>query len=247
MLLCHALIILLLVFATPVISKLAPSIRVVVARYEESLVHLAWLVHFNHTIYSRGPKLSLADSALGLNIVEDHRNVGRESYVYFQYIISNFMNLPNIIIFTQANMEYEQMERFHHIVHALSIGASFSPENDGFAFTYISCASSTQSNHLKDLKEKYGEEANIIITGYKSLLNYVVDNPRFSGRSQFAVKKENILRNDVSYYIKLQSALQNSSDPAVGHFYERAWPQIFRSNCSAGHHFRCLWRSTKSC
>ena len=65
---------------TPVISKLAPSIRVVVARYDESLARLAWLVHYNHSIYSRGPQLSSAESALGLNVVDDSLNVGRESH-----------------------------------------------------------------------------------------------------------------------------------------------------------------------
>ena len=242
-----AVVVLFFGFQTPVISKSAPSIRVVVARYNESLAHLAWLIHYNHTIYSRGPQLLSAESALGLNVVDDSPNVGRESYVYFKYIIENFMNLPDTIIFTQANMETVQTERFRRIVHALSKGAQFSPENDGFAFTYKSCASSRQYNHLRDLRVKYGKEANIIITGYKSLLNYVVSNPRFSGRGQFAVKKENVLRNNVSYYIKLQSTLRNSSHPVVGHFYERAWPEVFKSNCSAGVHYHCLWRSSISC
>ena len=242
-----AVVVLFFGLQIPVISKLAPSIRVVVARYDESLARLAWLVNYNHTIYSRGPQLSSIDSALGLNVVDDSLNVGRESYVYFSYIITNFMNLPDIIIFTQANMENVQIEKFRHVVHALSKGAQFSQENDGFAFTYNSCATSREHNHLRDLKAKYDEEANIIITGYISLLNYVVSNPRFSGRGQFAVKKENILRNDVHYYIKLQSTLRNSSDPVVGHFYERAWPEVFKSSCSAGVHFHCLWRSSISC
>lgn len=69
----------------------------VVARYNENV---DWLhTEKDHCIiYNKGEKLNIENEIL-------LPNVGRESETYLHYIITNYDNLPDIIIFTQAMIE----------------------------------------------------------------------------------------------------------------------------------------------
>ena len=70
--------------------------KIIVARYNEDIDWLASEMH-NCIIYNKGEKLGLSNEIC-------LPNVGRESETYLNYIISNYENLPDTIIFTQANI-----------------------------------------------------------------------------------------------------------------------------------------------
>lgn len=73
------------------------SYKIIVARYQEDI---SWLtpIMADCVIINKGEPLNIPNEVL----VE---NVGRESHSYLKYIIDNYDNLPDIAIFTQANIE----------------------------------------------------------------------------------------------------------------------------------------------
>jgi hypothetical protein len=72
------------------------SYKIVVARYNENI---EWLKDEmkNCIIYNKGEKLNIDNEIM----VE---NVGRESETYLNYIINNYDNLPDVVVFTQARI-----------------------------------------------------------------------------------------------------------------------------------------------
>jgi len=230
-------------------------VHVTVARFQESIDHLEWLARFPHTIYNRGDYCSKNS----LHIVDCVENVGREAFLFLQHIVKNYDRLARINIFTQAVQNVRTLyteEDFRNDVIRLALDAKnnsndstiLSLSNDGFVFLVPWCASSRHPQHMKGLQKQYGEEKCKIFTeGYHALLNFTVENPRFSGTSCFAVTKEAIYRNPKDYYIRLARTLGSDINPVEGHFFERAWPQVFHSTCSSSQEFHCLLDSKMSC
>jgi hypothetical protein len=72
------------------------SYKIIVARYNEDINWLNTEIS-NCIIYNKGNKLNIENEIL-------LDNVGRESETYLNYIIQNYNNLPDIVIFTQANI-----------------------------------------------------------------------------------------------------------------------------------------------
>lgn len=175
-------------------------IHVVVARFREPIGHLAWLSKFPHTIYSRGGgEISPMSSASPLHIVERLENVGREAFIFLDHIVKHFDHLAEVNVFTQAVQNVRTLyteEDFQSDVQKLAQSAKnrstlLSEENDGFVFLVPWCESSLHPVHMKNLRREFGEEKCKIFTeGYRTLLNFTVENPRFSGTSCFAVTRQ---------------------------------------------------------
>ena len=72
------------------------SYKIVVSRYNEDISWLDCEIS-NCIIYNKGKPL-LIDNEIMLP------NVGRESETYLHYIITNYDNLPDIIVFTKAQI-----------------------------------------------------------------------------------------------------------------------------------------------
>ena len=72
------------------------SYKIVVARYNENV---EWLQNeMNHCIiYNKGSPLHLNNEIM-------LENKGRESETYLHYIITNYGNLPDVVVFTQARI-----------------------------------------------------------------------------------------------------------------------------------------------
>jgi hypothetical protein len=85
------------------------SFRFVVARYNENI---DWLndVSDNTIILNKGEPLNIRNEII-------LKNVGRESESYLQYIIMNYENLPDIVVFTQANISDHRGE--NNYIHLL--------------------------------------------------------------------------------------------------------------------------------
>jgi hypothetical protein len=72
------------------------SYKIIVARYNENI---EWLNSemSNCIIYNKGNKLNIYNEIL-------LENLGRESETYLHYIITNYYNLPDVVVFTQARI-----------------------------------------------------------------------------------------------------------------------------------------------
>jgi hypothetical protein len=55
--------------------------------------------------------------------------------------------------------------------------------------------------------------------------NIIIHNVSYCGI--FSVDKRDILQHSVEYYKKLITQLSNSSNPEVGHYFERSWCAVF--------------------
>lgn len=71
----------------------------VVARYKENL---EWINHLDtkYIVYNKGNNDLDYLNPININIIP---NIGYEAYVYLKYIVDNYNNLPDQIIFTQGN------------------------------------------------------------------------------------------------------------------------------------------------
>jgi hypothetical protein len=227
-------------------------------------------------------------------------NVGREAFIFLDHIVKHFDHLAEVNVFTQAVQNVRTLyteEDFQSDVQKLAQAAKnrstlLSEENDGFVFLVPWCESSLHPLHMKNLRKEFGEEKCKIFTeGYRTLLNFTVENPRFSGTSCFAVTRQvnpflsvhppyniqyvcnaNILssssscfvfynisnpiqpfhsqaiqRNPKEYYMHLARTIGQEMNPVEGHFFERAWPQVFHSRCSSEKTFHCLLNSKTKC
>ena len=96
---------------------------------------------------------------------------------------------------------------------------------------------------IEKLGYNYTGSENDPAVAYQFLLNNLINveckHPRFQPEGLFAVTKEKILKNPIEYYQKLIKPLSEDNDPDIGHFIERSWPFIFRSNCSNEEDYRC--------
>lgn len=215
-------------------------IHVVIARYQENVDHLSWLQHIPHTIFNRGEEVNVP-----LHIVERLDNVGRESFLYLSYIAHNYHRLANITVFSQASQAVKHIYNdgdFRKDVEDMAFGRiSLPAHTDGFAFCIPTYTSVFNAQHLAHLSKVYGAgTVKVLKEGYQNLLHFSVENPRFSGTGCFFVTRNAILRNSRQYYVKLARLLGRDNDPVEGHFFERAWPEVFHSNCTAGKDFNCL-------
>jgi hypothetical protein len=75
--------------------------HIVIARYRENIDWINYIDTnlYDVFIYNKGTKLH---NILNCNIIE-LENKGRETHTYLYHIINNYENLPEKIIFTQAN------------------------------------------------------------------------------------------------------------------------------------------------
>ena len=48
-------------------------------------------------------------------------------------------------------------------------------------------------------------------------------------------------------YIRRTHTIHSDRDPFIGHFMERAWPEVFHSNCSSGPDYRCHYNTEVNC
>mmetsp|Transcript_34111 Transcript_34111/g.49553 ORF Transcript_34111/g.49553 Transcript_34111/m.49553 type:complete len:256 (+) Transcript_34111:2-769(+) len=224
------------------------QIFVVIARYQEPTEHLQWLSGYPHVIYNRGeafPNTSLVHS---IDVLD---NVGRESFIYLSYIVHNYFRLSNITIFSQAVQSWDGYGdgHFKRDVEALVDGTIvFSPGNDGFMYLIPACVNVRAPQYIRWFQKRYGHDsAGLLWTGYKDLLGFDIGNPRFTPTALFAVTREAVLRKPRDYYAALARRMASEADSMLGHFFERAWPQVFRSSCSSGQDFKCHYDPAVNC
>ena len=207
------------------------SYKIIVSRYNENIDWLSAEMN-NCIIYNKGISLGISNEIM-------LQNVGRESETYLNYIISNYNNLADVVIFTQANIS-------DHIKHNNScnyINYLLNFKNEAFA-NDKSYPTLTHYN-TKDTSP-FSKNWNLINGNY-----YLEDNYKYNQRVPFsewfmrniqpnypeplhiyhfgifAVKKELILKKSLEYYKKLILEVNHHIDPAEGHFFERSWYYIF--------------------
>jgi hypothetical protein len=209
------------------------------ARFQEPLppTHMPlWFAKFPHILYNRAE----GEFPPYYNISEMAENCGREGYVYLSYLYENYHFLPNIIIFAQ----YDHLFREKDCPDVTSImrGGNLSEENDGFAFVGQGCLDTRVRNFMYRY-EAFAQSLAEVKEQMKMILgpDYVVKQPRYIPTGFFAVSREAVHRNPRKFYRRLAHMLGSKNSPWEGHFLERAWPEVFRSQCGQGELFCCRY------
>lgn len=204
----------------------------VVSRFHEKMDQLCFLAHYRHVVFNRGDASTL--QPCGLRLVDRLENVGRESFVYLNFVVEHYDRLPPAMVFLQADTQDLKTDLAEFFDKAT---VTLPPESDGFAYLYPSCTSSRNANHLAALTRKYGQPAkDLLLHGHQTLLHVDIKNPRYAGFGYFIVARENVLRRPKSFYVELARRIGDRNDAYEGHFYERSWSEIFLSRCAADPH-----------
>eukprot|EP01038_Epipyxis_sp_PR26KG_P005775 gene5775-7973_t len=230
------------------------NLTVVIARYNESLDHLSWLSNYSHVIYSRS---YISREENNLNIVLENKNVGKEAYIYLKFITENYDNLPEIIVFSQAKhdglhwLHFTNKDFKESIIKISTNKYHFNHQNDGFAFLLPVCVPfdggllAHKKLHIilnqRTWESWAMEYYSMKKVFFQEYLKFEVEYPRFAPTGCFAVSKSTILRNSRKYYLSLLGLLSKEKDPKIGHWFERGWPEVFHSNCSAFDQYYCTF------
>jgi hypothetical protein len=204
-----------------------------VARYNESIDWLNTIMD-DCIIYNKGTTLNINNEVM-------LPNMGRESETYLHYIIDNYDNLPDVVVFTQGKITDHVFE-FRGELHKYLLKLKDEAFNYGKSKARLNYLESDPDvNWRKDwnlrngvyyLRDNYKDNKPIIYEDwFKTNINKDYPNPvHFYTNGLFAVKKEFILNKPIEYYKELIKEVNHHINSTEGHFFERAWYYIFTEN-----------------
>lgn len=186
--------------------------KYILSRYNHDI---AWLKDYtdDFVLYDR------SDATIEGSIVVP--NIGSDIYDKFTYIIDNYDNLPDVAVYTKANIfKYITKEEFDLIKDNKTFTPilSFKHKTRFPICFYINNLYYELNNYwyLKSHPAKRKEEL-IKFLGIKYKL-YL----KFAPGSNYIVPKENIMKHPKEYYIKLRSFLDWAVYPGEAQIIERS-------------------------
>jgi len=214
------------------------NIELVISRYNENL---SWInndlfKNYLNIIYNKGVNEYFTINNLTKNIVKLD-NVGRESGTYLYYIINNYDKLANITVFlpgsvnikhkyTRAKILIEELEKYNDTVF---VGEKYDNiQNDLYNFKLDEYQSSDDNNKMLNPESKLELSA---IRPFGLWYENKFGDYHSTYISYFGIigiSKNDILQHPKSYYENLYSELSTSSNPEVGHYFERSWEAVFK-------------------
>lgn len=180
----------------------------IVARYNEDV---SWTKNLKNVfICNKGERLEEDYNQIMMD------NVGREGHTYYKYIIDNYDNLDDYIVFLQGN-PFDHSPNLFHIIELL---------NNNLGFTFLS--ETLLITNLNAQRLTY-EQCSEIENTYNKIFTNNLLNPTifFGSGAQFAVTKNNILKQSKEFYSKIVDMLQYDINPIEGHHIERFHYHIF--------------------
>lgn len=151
-------------------------------------------------------------------------NVGRESHTYIHYIINNYNNLPEEILFSQ----YDPLDHFRR--------KNYTKQRDdkhissfvkNYLYDFVTINPKDYDLYVRKRKINWVKYAEFLFqkSGYEFLDKMVSTSACING--VFRVSKRAILRHDISFYQRALSMLDHHVNPDEGFFFERIWRLIF--------------------
>jgi hypothetical protein len=213
-------------------------IDIVISRYNENLEWLSEIneERFNIIVYNKG----VNDNFIKTSNMTIHNldNVGRCDHTYLYHIINNYNNLSNITIFLPGSGEIDyKLSRIKKIIELIKKynSAIFIPcggyhtnvKDEFYNFTLDDWVTSDIQNRTLNPESKL-ELSEIRPFGkwYEHYFNDIrICHLTYWGI--FSVDSRDILQHPIEYYQNLIKQLCNSSNPEVGHYFERAWCAVF--------------------
>lgn len=213
------------------------SIQLVISRYNEDL---EWLKDepfskYNNIIYNKGINDNFySNDKSTINKLE---NIGRCDATYIYHIINKYDSLANVTVFLPGslNIDYKhkkavtlinEIEKHQDTVFVSSFYNDVKKEL--YDFQLDDWQSRDQKNKVINSEYKLSV-ASIRPFGkwFESVFgNIVIQHVSYYGI--IGISKKDITKHSKQYYEKLyQEFGDNSSNPEVGHYFERSWEAVF--------------------
>jgi len=240
-LLCIIIIFLIVVFHKIIVEGFESSIpdcEIIISRYNESL---DWITsepfnQYNLIIYNKGQNSNF-NKPDNVKKIVDLPNVGKCDHTYLYHIVENYDNLADITIFLPGSCEMDykntKAKKLLNIIqehnNAVFLYDTISPniKNDFYDFSLNDWITSNTTN--KQINPESSLELSKIRPfgkWYEDIFGEItIQYMTYFGI--FSVSKKDILQHPKEYYENLISQLNRSSNPEVGHYFERAWVAVF--------------------
>lgn len=155
------------------------------------------------------------------------KNVGSNIYDYMDYIVENYDNLPDVVMFTKGNMlerhitpeEFEKVRNNTTLTplmtmnHKTEMPISYYEDGLYWEFNNYWYVNEHPQRYMQELIDFLGVSRKIYLG--------------FSPGACWIVPKENILKRPKEYYSKLMSFIDYDSNPAEAHLIERSLYHIW--------------------
>lgn len=175
--------------------------------------------HFWRDLLSENYEVLIYNKFDGENLLP---NVGREGHTYLHYIVENYNNLPDEILFSQYDpSDHFSGNRKIHFSDAMKIFLNKNLINFcGIrACDFDLIVRKRKIDWIEFSKEFFGKFE------HEKILELVACGATLNG--VFRVTKDSILKHDISLYKKAVEMLSRGSDPYEGYYFERMWKFIF--------------------
>jgi hypothetical protein len=216
--------------------------KIVVARYNEDINWLKKQMS-NCIIYNKGKKLNIQNEIM-------LPNIGRESHTYLNYIIENYKKLPDIVIFTQANISdhVKDPDKINYLRKLKVQARKFNKSRERDSYNILNPIQyrkdgsrignewspywnlntfNRDGNYFLENNYKNKKPIIFIEWFYKNIKPVYQCPFKIYSYGLFAVKKELILKHPIEYYKTLIEQVNHHINPTEGHFFERSWYYIF--------------------
>ncbi len=199
---------------------------------------VSWVPEYadDYLIYDRSENSVLPDTIDEKKIIRS-KNIGFNLYDYFTFIIDNYDNLPDRVIFVKGNVfpRHVSREFFDRIANS----NFFTPIEDYKTFkTYWPvCFVSSDGGFCEINNSWYTKHyATKYFRTYNDFISFCFKNPpipryvRFAPGANYIVPKENILKFPRVFYENLKMFISHCPLPGEAHIIERALYTLWTCN-----------------
>ena len=226
----------ILLFIYSWISRTPNHIEIVVSRYNENL---EWLSEepFNHhpvIIYNKGENEDFVKTP-NIRSIFKIPNVGRETHSYLYHVVKNYDNLADITIFLPGScgLAHKHKRAKDTVIITENIHDTYFNDNIDDLYEKYKDFQLDNWQSSDGLNKKVNNEKELTPSNYRPFgvwFKHWFGDLKVTQTSYFgifAVHKRHILQRPKEFYQKMLDEISVSSNPEVGHYYERAWSAIF--------------------
>jgi len=207
----------------------------------------SWINEYtdNYLIYDRAHRFSENDK------VKHQINVGANIYDIFDFIVTNYDNLPEIIIFCKGNVipRHCGVEKFKKIINNTEFTTieNYSREHSNYypgAYSFVDDNDGYHENPVEVDATVYRIHKSKYIFTYRDLLNSIFENPKFGDYIRFApggnhiIPKKDILIYNKHFYETMRSYVSWHVQPGEAYLLERAMFTLFKNNFTIREQYR---------
>jgi hypothetical protein len=190
--------------------------EILLSRYSEPMRWLKFLPKKedrNYSIYLSNSGEETENTKVDKEVLVN--NVGREAGHYLQYVISNYENLPDVVVFLQAEPWVHFSLNIEHCMELFWGNPRFEFPICYVGQNYNEIGLPIEKFSLKEtiFKKAWGEEK-------------IPKSIRMAIGAQFYVKKEIILKRPISHYKSILDC-HNMEGVSLAHVLEPHWASVF--------------------